>query len=118
MLVEDDPKVRDVTSELLVAIGFYVVEVATADEAIGLLKRPNDVALIFSDVRMPGKLSGYDLAKWAYANRPDMKVVLTSGYHAPDATDQLGDLAQTIKLLPKPYTSKTLAETLTNALKT
>jgi DNA-binding NtrC family response regulator len=56
---------------------------------------------VFSDVRMPGDLDGVGLARWVRAHRPDLPVLLTSGY---DASGWLGgELGREVRLLQKPY---------------
>jgi len=116
LLVEDDRAVLNVTRKRLMALGYKVIEASTAAEAIQLLERRGPVSLIFSDVRMPGKLSGYDLAKWACNNLTGIKVLLTSGYDASKPIDQQSGLEQTVRVLPKPYSMKTLAVALRDAL--
>lgn len=116
LLVEDDRAVLSVTRKRLMALDYKVIEASTAAEAINLLETSGPVSLIFSDVRMPGELSGYDLAKWAYDNLPGTRVLLTSGYDASESGDQQNSLQQTVKMLPKPYSMHTLAVALRDAL--
>lgn len=116
LVVEDDNAVRKITQERLLALGYTVLTAATADEAVGVLQDNPAIALIFSDIRMPGAMSGYDLAQWAHDNRPDIRVLLTSGYHTPVARDQVGRVSNRIRVLPKPYTNTTLAAALADVL--
>lgn len=116
LVVEDDSAVRRLTHERLLELRYKVIEASTVAEAIDLLQMENTVSLIFSDIRMPGDLTGYDLARWAHDHRPDIKVLLTSGYGAPEIGGKLEGLKQNVKMLPKPYSMKDLAIVLDNAL--
>lgn len=116
LLVEDDRAVLSVAHKRLRVLGYNVIEASTAVEAIHLLETSGPVSLIFSDIRMPGELSGYDLAKWACDHLADTKVLLTSGYDASQAGDQQSGLGPAVRMLPKPYSMKTLALALRDAL--
>lgn len=116
LVVEDDAAVRKITHERLLALGYAVLSVTTAAEAVEKLQDNPKIALIFSDIRMPGAMSGYDLALWVRDNRPDTPVLLTSGYHVPIGGDPMDDLRKNIRVLPKPYTNETLAAALSDVL--
>lgn len=79
MVVEDDVELRYVLSEFLSESGFHVLQVGTADDAAQLLQNGASVNVVFSDVNMPGEMDGIGLARWLRCNRPEIKVVLTSG---------------------------------------
>jgi nitrogen-specific signal transduction histidine kinase/CheY-like chemotaxis protein len=104
LVVEDNHEVRQVAVSTLKALGFTVTETETADEAADLLKRNSDFRLVLSDVRMPGKLSGVDLAGLIRADYPHVQVLLTTGY----AEDK--GLADEIDLIYKPYRALDLAQ--------
>lgn len=116
LLVEDDRAVLSVARKRLMALGYNVIEASTAVEAIHLLKTRGPISLIFSDVRMPGELSGYDLAKWACDHLTGTKVLLTSGYDAFQSGDQQNGLGPAVRVLAKPYSMNTLAIALRDAL--
>ena len=59
--------------------GFVVIEAVDAGEAVGLLSANKSIALVFSDINMPGPADGNDLAAWIASRYPDIKVLLTSG---------------------------------------
>jgi PAS domain S-box-containing protein len=103
LVVEDNHEVRQVAVSTLKALGFTVTETETADEAADLLKRNSDFRLVLSDVRMPGKLSGVDLAGLIRTDYPHVQVLLTTGY----AEDK--GLADEIDLIYKPYRALDLA---------
>jgi len=80
LVVEDEEIVRVSAAEYLRFSDFQVLEAATADDAVALLTSGTEVDLVFSDIRMPGRLDGYGLAKWLRANHPTLPVLLTSGF--------------------------------------
>ena len=96
LVVEDDAFLRSLTVEYLEHCDFSILEASTADEAIGLLCANRRIGAVFSDVQMPGGMNGMDLAAWIARERPEVKVLLTSGRVA---CDQAGDWP----LLAKPY---------------
>ena len=100
LLVEDDPLVRLVTAEMLRDTGFQVLEAETGDEAIGFLRQPNpDIAMMVSDVVMPGSMSGIQLADWVRLHHPDLPILLVSGWRG------WADFDGRHELLAKPYTA-------------
>ena len=114
LLVEDAPLVRKLTRELLEARGYCVIETASAEEALQVCKSfDGSIHLMLSDVVMPKK-SGRELAIEAAQYRPDMKVLLMSGY-ADEITRGL--VAKTrIQFLPKPFTAEALGHKIREAL--
>lgn len=80
LLVDDEPQVLDVATQLFEALDCSVATAASGPEALAFLAREPDVKLVFSDVRMP-EMSGFELAEEIRRRRPDLCVVLTSGYH-------------------------------------
>lgn len=101
LVVDDEALVRMVLADYLRGIGFSVMESATADEAVGMLRRHDDIRLVLTDVRMPGALNGFDLAEWIAHHRSDVQVLLTSGYFS-DLTLP-SRLNWTDRLIRKPY---------------
>jgi PAS domain S-box-containing protein len=97
LVVEDDHAVRQVAVSTLNSLGFNVLEAGSGDAAARLLKANRKVDLVFSDVRMPGKLTGIDLAHLIRRLRPEIQVLLTTGY--VDGDEGVGDL----DVLYKPY---------------
>lgn len=115
LVVEDDAKVRALTVKRLLALKYRVMEAASGPEALELLDELPEHSLLFTDLVMAGGMSGYDLVEVARERRPDLKVLLTSGY-AEDLVnaDRLAGLR--IKLLRKPYRQIALASAIHNAL--
>ncbi len=80
LVVEDEPLVRLFAEEVLAEDGGYrVLAVSNADDALAVLKRHLDVALVFTDINMPGSMSGLDLAHRVHAVSPAIGLLVTSG---------------------------------------
>jgi NO-binding membrane sensor protein with MHYT domain/CheY-like chemotaxis protein len=110
LLVEDDPSVGAVTEMMLVDFGHKVQRAANADEALRILWSEAEFDVLFSDVVMPGGMNGVELAKQAVAQRPLLKVLLTSGYAGESLDEWLSQGAW--PFLRKPFLSTELAEAL------
>jgi CheY-like chemotaxis protein len=115
LIVEDNPEVRAVGVSHLKRLGYRVEETATAPAAIERLEGGLDVDAVFSDVVMPGGLSGFDLARWIKTNRPDLPILLTSGF-AEDVARGSDTDVPAHALLRKPYTQAELARSLREAI--
>ena len=98
----------------LQSLGYAVVEAKTGPEAITLLESGEPVALVFSDIVMPGGMTGYDVAEWVRSMKPGLKVLLTTGYS--EMPIGASEAVQKIKVLGKPYTREQLACALREAL--
>ncbi|MFZ2989892.1 PAS-domain containing protein [Ideonella sp.] len=106
LLVEDEPQVRRVVRRQLLQLGYAVIEADTGAEALPILAQMPNIALLLTDVVMPGGVDGRDLARHARDHRQVPLVVLMSGY-AP------GELvADDIPMLAKPFTRGQLARFL------
>ena len=111
LVVEDNPSVRKLTVQRLVELGYRTVEAETGDAALHLLQDGQRVDAVFSDLVMPGKLNGYDLAHSIYADYPDIPVLLTSGYASDVVTSRLTEDMR-FPVLHKPYRLPELAKKL------
>ena len=100
LLVEDNDKVREATANRLESLGYAVLEAKTGPEAITLLESGEPIALVFSDIVMPGGMTGYDVAEWVRSMKPDLKVLLTSGYS--DMPFAVSEAARKSKCLGSP----------------
>jgi signal transduction histidine kinase/DNA-binding response OmpR family regulator len=112
LVAEDDPAVLKLTSDLLEGLGYRVVSATTAAEAMDVLRGDPKIDLLFSDVVMPGGTSGIALAQAAQAERPELKILLTSGFVGDKGL--LGGTEHTI--LDKPYEAPVLAAALRELL--
>lgn len=112
--VEDNSGLRRVVARQLKELGYRVIEAEDGPTALKVLES-DAVDLLFTDIVMPGGMSGYDLARTAVARWPAMKIVLTSGF--PDAKlNGNGGPPVNIRLLTKPYRKVDLARTLREVL--
>lgn len=104
LLVEDDEEVRSVLRRDLVAIGCRLIEASTAPEAFDLLGTIKDITLILSDIAMPGTYSGLELAQRVQAARPDIGMILMTGFGREGLQNAVPD----IRILQKPFGRRTL----------
>ena len=102
LVVEDETDVRTVASRFLSAVGYNVVAAANAREALDLLIEKPDVDLLFSDVVLGSGMDGIELAREVRRVRPDLPILLASGY--PGSGDRRHEESEeTFELLRKPY---------------
>lgn len=78
LVAEDDVFVRLALADRLSDYGFTVFEAGSAAEAIRKLEDEPGIAIVLSEIKSPGRMSGFDLARWVREHRPDVMVVLTS----------------------------------------
>ncbi len=114
LLVEDDERVRRLTVTRLKSMGYQVLEASNGAAALEILAGDNPVDLVFTDLVMPGGISGRDVVTKARELRPGIKVLLTSGY-----AEELiqGDLLrrERLRILRKPYQHSDLVSALREA---
>jgi signal transduction histidine kinase/CheY-like chemotaxis protein len=108
LLVEDDAEVAALTYEMLAFIGFEVVHAASPDAALGALANGRRVDVVFSDIMMPGGISGLALAREIRRRQPGLRVVLTTGYSEAAAGMESAEFV----LLLKPYDLGALSRAL------
>jgi CheY-like chemotaxis protein len=102
LVVEDEVLIRLVIADYLRECGFKIYEAGTAAEAIEILEAEKAaIDLIFSDVRMPGEMDGFALARWVRKNRPGLPVILTSGDGKKSAAAK--ELCENEPFFAKPY---------------
>ncbi|WP_448192546.1 response regulator [Azospirillum sp. sgz301742] len=109
LVAEDDPMIRMLVVELL-SMDYEVCEAENAQAAMDILSQPKDIDLLFSDIVMPGRMHGVELAQQAQRIRPGLKVLLTTGYDRQAL--QSKNIDTTIPILRKPYTNKELFSTI------
>ncbi|MBB6179811.1 PAS domain-containing sensor histidine kinase [Pseudorhizobium flavum] len=114
LAVEDDARVRRVAVSRLIDLGYEVIEAENGAAALERLKQHSDIALLFTDVVMPGGMTGDELAEIVRRERPEIKVLFTSGYAEPEIAGR--ELAASGSWLKKPYTARELAERLRELL--
>lgn len=82
LVVEDEPLIRMEIADDLSEKGFQVLEAPNAHEAMLLLECHSDIALLFTDIDMPGKMNGLMLAAETHLRWPAVKIIVTSGLHS------------------------------------
>src|SRR5690606_27537272 len=115
LAVEDDPFVRSHTIASLESLGYRVSVAADGREALALLQGGARPDLLFTDVVMPGGMSGWDLAQEARKLAPEMRILFTSGYPSESLTG-LGELGGEAAIVSKPYRLAELARRVREAL--
>ena len=108
LLVEDEPLTRMDACMGLQDAGFEVIDAPDAETAMELIRTRKDIAVLFTDVQMPGSMDGLELARAVHALRPDIKILVTSG--GLKLRDE--DLPDDGKFVPKPYVVDRVAATI------
>jgi signal transduction histidine kinase/ActR/RegA family two-component response regulator len=114
LVVEDDPDVRRLAVEMLREMGYVTLEADGAAAALSELDANPNVALLFTDVVMPG-MNGRQLADEALKKRPDLAVLFTTGY-TRNAIVHHGILNSDVQVLIKPHTYEMLARKVSEVL--
>ncbi|MBW8744979.1 MAG: response regulator [Sphingomonas sp.] len=112
LVAEDDEHVAELVSEMLRELGYKSKRGASAAEALRLLEETGPFDLVLSDMIMPGKMNGLELAQEVVRREPGTPVVLMTGYSEAAATAA----AEGFPLLVKPYTIEAMGEVLGQAL--
>ncbi|MEA2756237.1 MAG: hypothetical protein QOJ54_2526 [Aliidongia sp.] len=99
LIVEDEFLLRMGAVDIIAAAGYEVIEAADADKAIEILESRSDIAVIFTDVQLPGSMDGLKLARAVRGRWPPIKIVATSGQVHVRETD----LPEGGRFLAKPY---------------
>ena len=102
LLVEDDDLVRGHIISQLRALGYQVIEARNGHEALEAVRQIADLDLLFTDVVMPGGMSGKEVAAAVLALRPGMRVLFTSGY-TQNAIVHGGKLDMGVNFISKPF---------------
>jgi len=116
LLVEDEPILREMACDILKNCGYCLVEASTGREALELWReRASDIDLLLTDMVMPEGISGVDLAERLLADRPDLKIIFTSGYTSSEINAELLSRSHA-HFLQKPYSHTTLARAVRDCL--
>jgi len=115
LLVEDHEDARVFTAEMLRALGYRVADAADGASALRALEQLGHVDLLFTDVGLPGRMNGRQLADEAVKRQPGLRVLYTTGY-ARNAIIHHGRLDQGVQLLTKPFTQPELARRVRQVL--
>jgi CheY-like chemotaxis protein len=114
LVVEDDPDVRAMIVGILSDLGYQTLVATNGPEALAILNQDRSVDLLFTDIVMPAGMSGTELARQASRLRPDLKVLLSSGY-TREANQRLSARVE-FPFIAKPYRPTTLGKKLEEVL--
>jgi CheY-like chemotaxis protein len=108
LVVEDEPVLRMLAVEVVEEAGFIAIEARDADEAVILLESRTDIALLFTDINMPGSMDGLKLAHAVRDRWPPIKILVVSGQQRLKSSD----LPSNSCFFGKPYQASSLVEEL------
>src|ERR1700733_15493973 len=108
LVVEDEFLIRMNAAEMIEEAGFEVAEASNADEAVAILEARLDIAVVFTDIQMPGSMDGLKLAIAVRDRWPPIHIVATSGL----VDVRTEDLPEGGRFLPKPYSPAQIIGTL------
>jgi CheY-like chemotaxis protein len=116
LVVEDEPSLCEMTAKILRRLGYEVLTARDGPQALQLWPQHRDkIDLLFSDMTMPGGLSGRELAQRLTLEKPDLRVVYSTGYTV-DFTNPDLKLKQGVNLLMKPFDATALVRIVRNSL--
>ncbi len=102
LIVEDDPSIMLVLSAYLSGEGYHVLKAENGEEAFSILASKPHLDMMITDFRLPGGISGVDIAEPAVKLRPDLKVIFISGY-AQEVRDTDSPITRKAPILDKPF---------------
>jgi CheY-like chemotaxis protein len=108
LVVDDEPLIRMDTADIISKAGYHVVEASSADEALEFLVKHSSLQLLFTDIQTGGELDGLELARVVADRWPAIEVVVASGFRLPIE----GELPDDASFIRKPFSAKTVMETL------
>jgi CheY-like chemotaxis protein len=103
LVVDDDDDVRDIATAILEELGYEAIGASGGAAALQVLATTEEgrcIDALFSDIMMPG-MNGFELAQQAKAARPDLKIILTSGYIGPEIAGAMSSAMY--PTVPKPW---------------
>lgn len=104
LIVEDDQLLKLLTADIVEEAGFVALEASSADEAVAILESRSDIALLVTDINMPGSMDGIKLAHAVRDRWPPIKIIVVSGR----VRLLESDLPTDSRFLAKPYYSATM----------
>lgn len=116
LLVEDDERVRSLITRILTRAGHRVLGADSGPAALRVWQQHREeIQLLLTDLVMPGNLSGRQLARVLRADRPDLRVLLTSGYSREELAHS-DDEVEGVHFLPKPYVPQQVLDAVSHCL--
>lgn len=114
LLVDDEVDILKISRINLTNLGYRVICCESGDEAMEVIKSSESIDLLFTDIVMPGKLNGYELAEAAISLRPALKVLFTTGYAKVEHKVTRKDWSKA--MIQKPYRSSELSKKIRETL--
>ena len=119
LVVEDEERVRKLAARYLRDMGYDVLLAENGEKAIAVLQSESAIDLVFSDIAMPGKIDGDALCRWVQAQRPEIKVLLTTGLRSTEIRRRAAENELPLPIgLRKPYTMEQLSKALREVVST
>jgi CheY-like chemotaxis protein len=116
LVVEDEPSIRELAKAILLGYGYSVCDAGSGEEALSVFAQQGGrIDLLFTDMVMPGQLTGRMLAERLEAQKPSLKVLYTTGYSLDLVQSNIA-LKPGFNLLSKPYSSASLAQAVRRTL--
>ncbi len=115
LVVDDEPTVMEVVSEVLEELGYAVIKAVDGTSALAVLESKARIDLLISDIGLPNGIGGQQIADTGRALRPDMKVLFITGYSEIAVLNQL-HLDAATNVLTKPFTMDALASRIKTLL--
>lgn len=112
LVVDDEPLVREIAVDILSDLGVIPYEAEDADEALFMLAAHPAIAVLFTDIKMPGGMDGVQLARRVNEIRPDVGIIITSGMRMMSSLPMPEDGI----FLPKPYRAEQLTQAIEQKL--
>ncbi len=113
LLVEDEPVLRELAAAALADAGYRVTEAGDGSEGLRILRSDDPIDLLLSDIRLPGP-DGYVLAETGHTLRPELKVILMTGYAPTPPPPELHGVVH--RLMQKPFAIDSLPDAVAAAL--
>lgn len=111
LIVEDDDAVRDLAVEMFTSEGFNVLEALCAKSAMELFEMHPEIDLVFSDLILPGGVTGIELTKQILEERPRTPIILATGYQDKGEAIAANTVSmENIAYVPKPYDIEAIPE--------
>jgi nitrogen-specific signal transduction histidine kinase/CheY-like chemotaxis protein len=116
LIVEDEETLREMARDILKDCGYRILEAATGRQALEVWNQSaKEIDLLLTDMVMPEGMSGVDLAEWLLADRPDLRIIFTSGYSSTEIGEELL-MRSHARFLQKPYSHLALARMVRDCL--
>lgn len=116
LVVEDEPALRYLSARQLRKLGYRILEASSSTDALSLWRQHSgEIDLLFTDILMPNGMTGGELAEELLAQKPDLKIVYTSGY-SRDVVEQEFALRKDAHFLQKPYSANAVCQLIRSLL--